>query len=379
MPRINLPPLTRGLLLVVVALSLLNAVLRTNRWRNSLDSTPSAIAATNYLSSPQWAIPYLVLIPTKSIRYPWTFVTGALVENNLASMAISASVVYFGGKYLERAWGSREFAKAILCITMIPNIVTFFIYALWHGVTGHSPEFPTPLNGLVALEAGFLVSLKQLVPEHTVSIFKGVIRMRIKHFPAVFVVANMLSGPFLGTDTALWLSLFGFLTSWIYLRFFRISEISSTATAGHGSVVKGDASDTFAFVAFFPDVIHPILAPICDGAYNTLVQMRLCTPFSDEDIEAGNESAASRSEAGLPSIMNNRGSGGGGRRAEAERRRALALKALDQRLSAAAANRTASPAPTVTTIQATLTSEIPSTNTGAADADNATTAKEAQL
>ena len=191
----------------------------------------------------------------------------------------------------------------------------------------------------MAVEAGFLVALKQLVPEHTVSLFKGVISMRVKHFPTIFVLANMLSGPLLGTDTAFWLSFIGFSVSWIYLRFYRITEITSTATGGEGATMKGDASDTFAFVAFFPDAAHPFLAPICDGVYNTLVQLRICTPFSDEAIEAGNESAASRSE-GLPSIMNGRG--GSGRRAEAERRRALALKALDQRLNAAAANRTTS-------------------------------------
>lgn len=181
--------------------------------------------------------------------------------------------------------------------------------------------------------------------------------MRIKHFPAAFVIANMLSGPLLGTDTALWLSLFGFTTSWVYLRFFRISEISSAATGGEATIMKGDASDTFAFVAFFPDAIHPILAPICDAIYNTLVQLRLCTPFSEEAIGVGNENAASRSEAGLPSIMNSRG-GGGGRRAEAERRRALALKALDQRLNSAAAP-VRSSNPPVTTMQATLTTDKP--------------------
>ena len=222
---------------------------------------------------------------------------------------------------------------------------------------------PTPLNGFVALEAGFLVSLKQLVPEHTVSIFGGVIRMRMKHFPAVFVLANMISGPLLGTDTALWLSLFGFLTSWTYLRFFRISEITSSATAGEGARMKGDASDTFAFVAFFPDVIHPYLSPVCDGIYNILVQLRLCTPFSDEAIEAGNETAASRSEAGLPSITNSRGGGGGGRRAEAERRRALALKALDQRLNAAAATRSTN-AP-ITNVQASLNENASSSDMAA--------------
>ena len=220
-----------------------------------------------------------------------------------------------------------------------------------------------PIQGLIAVEAGFLVALKQLVPEHTVSLFKGVISVRIKHFPAIFVLANMISGPVLGTDTAFWLSLTGFYTSWIYLRFFRISEITtSSATGGEAATMKGDASDTFAFVAFCPDAVHPFLAPVCDGLYNALVQLKLCAPFSQEAVEVGNESAASRSEGGLPNIMNGRG--GGGRRAEAERRRALALKALDQRLNAAAANRTAS-AP-ISSTGPSIAGDVPETAGGAA-------------
>jgi hypothetical protein len=236
---------------------------------------------------------------------------------------------------------------------------------------------PTPIQGLVAVEAGFLVGLKQLVPEHTVSLFKGFISCRVKHFPAIFVAANMLSGPLLGTDTAFWLSMIGFLVSWVYLRFFRITEIStSAATSGEGTSMKGDASDTFAFVAFFPDIMHPFLAPVCDGVYNALVQMRLCTPFSSEAIEAGNENAASRSE-GLPSIMNGRGPGGG-RRAEAERRRALALKALDQRLNAAAANRSTSAPITNATLADPSAAEV-SEISAAAGADDSATVEETQV
>jgi hypothetical protein len=195
---------------------------------------------------------------------------------------------------------------------------------------------------MLALSAAFLVSLKQLVPEHTVSLFNSLLRIRIKHFPALFVLANMLSGPLLGTDTAFWLAMFGFLTGWLYLRFYRISDIGATESAT-GGVMKGDPSETFAFVSFFPDVFHPVLAPVCDSVFNALVQLKLCTPFSDSAIETATENAASRSEGGLPSIMNQpggaAGGGGGGKRAEAERRRALALKALDQRLNAAAVSR----------------------------------------
>ncbi|GIZ39609.1 hypothetical protein CKM354_000298800 [Cercospora kikuchii] len=346
MPRINLPPVTRAVLLLLIAASSLNAVIRTTKWRQSLDSTSSA---ANYLSSPRWAVPYLVCVPTTSLRYPWTVLTAALVENNVVSLVISSAVVFFGGRYLERAWGTHDFAKFIIVVTLIPNVITFILYAIWHAFVT-APEYPTPLNGQVALAAGFLVALKQLVPEHTVSLFKGVISMRLKHAPAVFVLANMISGPVLGTDTAFWLSLLGFWISWIWLRFLRVSTLSTVATGGTDTIIIGDASDTFSFAAFFPDVLHPVLSPICDGIYHILVQLRLCTPFSEEAIEAGNENAASRADGVLPSFNDSRA--GSSRRAEAERRRAIALKALDQRLNAAAANRSAPTA--VTTVQASL-------------------------
>lgn len=170
----------------------------------------------------------------------------------------------------------------------------------------------------------------------------------MKHFPAIFVLANSLSGPLLGTDTAFFLSWSGFLTAWIYLRFFRAAPSLATSATGEGAVMKGDASDTFAFAHFFPEPIEKLLSPVCDSIYDVLVQAKVCTPFSTEDVEAGNEQANARAEGGLPSLMNGGGGGGGGggkaggRREEAERRRALALRALDQRLNAAAASRATS-------------------------------------
>lgn len=169
--------------------------------------------------------------------------------------------------------------------------------------------------------------------------------MRVKHFPAIFLAANTISGIVLGTETAMFLAYFGFMTAWVYLRFFRVSPSLSSSATGDGSVIKGDASDTFAFAHFFPEPIQTPLGALADGLYNTLISLKVCTPFSDQDIEAGNEQASSRAEGGLPSIMNPNSRGGrGGTRAEAERRRALALKALDQRLQAARPPTTAAPA-----------------------------------
>jgi len=124
--------------------------------------------------------------------------------------------------------------------------------------------------------------------------------------------------------------------SWTYLRFYRRTEIA-TAVTGDSSLTRGDASDTFSFASFWPDALHPFLNPVAEIMYNILVALHLCTPFSAEATETANEAALSRSEGGLPSIMNSRAgrSAPSGSRVEAERRRALALKALDQRLHAA--------------------------------------------
>lgn len=104
------------------------------------------------------------------------------------------------------------------------------------------------------------------------------------------------------------------------------------------------------------------IAPLCDAIYSLLVTARICTPFSSDDVDAGNEQASARAEGGLPSIMNPNGGGSkiGGRREEAERRRALALRALDQRLNAAASNRSSSqPAPARSIANDTMTVPAP--------------------
>ena len=218
------------------------------------------------------------------------------------------------------------------------------------------------IQGSFALQGAFLVAFKQLVPEHTVTILKGIAKVRVKHFPAMFLVGHTISGFVIGTDTALVLAWAGFFTSWTYLRFFKKQTDFSSTGAGE-IIIKGDASETFAFAYFWPDIVQPPIAALADGIYNALVALRILTPFSAEDVETSNTQASVRSEGGLPSLMNQGGRSGtrGGKREEAERRRALALKALDQKLNAAATNKPQTSA----NPQATENSEQAATNNAA--------------
>lgn len=130
-----------------------------------------------------------------------------------------------------------------------------------------------------------------------------------------------------------------------------------TGTGTGGTTLRGDASETFAFAYFFPDVLQPPIRAVSDNVYNLLVTLKICTPFSAEDIQLSNDQANARGDGELPSLLN-QGSrrAGGGKREEAERRRALALKALDQRLQAVTASRHQStpsiPAPTSISVAA---------------------------
>lgn len=142
------------------------------------------------------------------------------------------------------------------------------------------------------------------------------------------------------------LAAFGFLTSWTYLRFYKAVFPDLDASQGPYSL-RGDASETFAFAEFFPGPAKPLVAAISDQVFNVLVAMRLCTPFSAAEVSAA---AGAGGAGGSGGYHGHRGAAPGSARAEAERRRALALKALDQRLHAATAGRGgagASPASTI--------------------------------
>lgn len=356
--RVNIPPATRALLITQLALSFLYNVAR---WRQ-LDDHPATAAVPH--STPR--VPYLTLVPSTFYYYPWTILTATFVEQNIFTVLINGATVFYGGKYLERAWGSKEFGKFILVVALIPNALSILVYLFWGAISGSTVRgygggfFPddqcttacmmpaddpissrlTQICGGVALQASFLVAFKQLVPEHTVTILKGIIKMRVKHFPAIFLLLNTLSGVFFGTDTATVLAWFGLLTSWTYLRFFKYQpDMTGISTNGLG--LKGDASETFTFATFFPDAIQPPISFVADRIYTFLVAVKVIHPFSAEDIASSTENAVARGHAGLPSLLSNPGSASraAGKREEAERRRALALRALDQRLQAATASK----------------------------------------
>jgi hypothetical protein len=125
------------------------------------------------------------------------------------------------------------------------------------------------------------------------------------------------------------------LTSYTYLRFYKsqLPDLDSSQP----TTLRGDASEAFAFSEFFPDAAKPFVSQVSNSVYSVLVAVKICGPWQAQ--EGGNGHRAV--QRGTP----------GSARAEAERRRALALKALDQRLNAATSGGTKASQATVVQVQ----------------------------
>jgi hypothetical protein len=143
--------------------------------------------------------------------------------------------------------------------------------------------------------------------------------MRVPRFPILYVLlVTLLTFTPLLTAASFFLAIFGFLVSWTYLRFYKTAF--PDLDTSQPTRLRGDASETFAFSEFFPEPLRPAVSTFSTVVYNVLVTARVCAPFSAADV------SASRGESFIQR------SAPGSTRAETERRRALALKALDQRL-----------------------------------------------
>jgi membrane associated rhomboid family serine protease len=128
MARINLPPLTRSLLAAVVVFTLLNFALRpSSNWVEKVEKPLIGVGD---------GVPYLSIVPGRSLVYPWVFALATVVEQNVLGLAVTGLTIFYGGRYLERAWGSHEFTKFVLFVAMIPNMLSFLLYITAYLVTG---------------------------------------------------------------------------------------------------------------------------------------------------------------------------------------------------------------------------------------------------
>ncbi|KXS17552.1 DUF1751-domain-containing protein [Gonapodya prolifera JEL478] len=290
-------PVSRTLVVVVSSLTILNHL--SFRYQTTVGDNDSKPLIN----------PMLGLVPGYWM-YPWVFVTAGLFETRLVSFIGNILFVWFGGRYLENLYGTKELAIFVLLVNAVAYFLTMIAYIVLYATTGKSQLlYETQANGLLSISSAFLVAFKNVVPEHRVSFFQDLLSIKVKYLPSIFVVL-FLSLMSVGVVHAEgFLVLFGTAISWIYIRFFKRQD-----------GIRGDRSETFSFASFFPELAHPIVKPVSNMVFEILKNFGLCSVASSEIGSAPDNELPRRKPPP------------GSEEADAERRRALALKALELRL-----------------------------------------------
>ncbi|XP_072026842.1 transmembrane protein 115-like [Amphiura filiformis] len=251
--------------------------------------------------------PGLIFPPSFRI---WTLVTHAFVEVHFWFVVIGVSVTVLCGRIVEPLWGALEmlifFAVSTVGSAILSSMIYLFMYMTSFNV---DYLFDTHFYGLPGYCAGVFVALKQLCGDQELS--RGAVKLRIGDLPLVILVAVLLLriiGIVAGTYLCMTGS--GILVSWVYLRFYQRQSDGKE---------KGDMSDSFTFASFFPEVIRPPIAILANTVHSFLVRIKVCK----KQVRKYDVGAPSPITITLP----------GTDPADAERRRQIALKALNERLS----------------------------------------------
>ncbi|KAJ1653058.1 hypothetical protein IWQ61_006739 [Dispira simplex] len=268
------------------------------------------------ISSTQTAQSYLVLYPGLILTRPWTLVLTAWIETDWLVLLIHLGCLALMGSSVERWFQWFEYLKFVWVVNIVAPVAVFFIYVCTFAASRNIGYlYNVSIHGLPALISGLTVALKQTIPEHKVVLYHRLGSFRIKYLPLLYILSMGTVSLVLNAYASCWLLIAGVVSAWFYLRFFK-----------YYNGIRGDLSEAFSFATFFPDTVQPPVAFVCNRIFNVFVWLRVLKPLSEYtavNLEQGNPTPRP------PTALF------GSEETDAERRRALATKAVELRLQAA--------------------------------------------
>ncbi|BFF93184.1 transmembrane protein 115 [Drosophila madeirensis] len=242
----------------------------------------------------------------------WTAFTFCFIELHWWEVAVDVVTVGLCGKMLEPLWGQLEMFKFFALSNFGVSLLTTIYYLFYYMVTKNPTIlFDVHIHGLAGYVAGICVAVRQIMPDHL--IFKTRYgRLTNRNVPLTVLIMAIISwaiGLLDGTYPAMFAS--GSLVSWIYLRFYQ-----------HHPNGRGDSSESFTFVSFFPSVSQPFISVLVNPIYNCCLRAGVVkTPTPLRTISTASLTSISVQMPGADPH-------------DIERRRQIALKALSERLKA---------------------------------------------
>ncbi|KAI3656541.1 hypothetical protein MP638_003493 [Amoeboaphelidium occidentale] len=258
--------------------------------------------------------PIVLYASAQRLPFIWTFLTAPFYEINALSAVLNMIFFYVTSRYVEGTLQMKEYLKFLLLISTLPTLAVSLLYFVLYALSFDLSELEVMIYGGTGVQMGLLVVLKQLIPEHSIKLFKGFVTFRVKYVPLAFfsLILIMSLLRLMSGMVQIFLAINGFLCSWIYLRFF-----------------LQDRSESFSFLSFLPETLRSILRPLVRLIYHSFVLLKILKHVpSRNDGLLGGSSFDNSSGLGLSQSQRTMSND----IQEAERRRALALKALETRL-----------------------------------------------
>ncbi|RZB61087.1 Rhomboid-like protein 19 isoform B [Glycine soja] len=238
----------------------------------------------------------------KTIPFAWNLITAGYVEQSIYGVVVSTLSLLFIGKLLEPIWGSREFFKFIFVVNLLTSVCLFITAIAFYYITRLETYLYMPLSGFHGVVSGFLVGVKQIIPDQELPFIK----IKTKWLPSITVLLSIaISFWTLEATAYLPTIISGTYISWIYLRYWQRKPETKH---------RGDLSEDFAFSTFFPEFLRPVIDPIA-----SIFHRMLCGRY-----DASNDDGYSLENEPLP----------GSDSIEASRRRERGARALEERLAA---------------------------------------------
>jgi len=273
--------------------------------------------------------------------YVWNLLTSGFFEPRLFLALFTCGGILLFGDKLESVWGPKQYVIFVVGIHLAIAVATFFTAYVCY-VLDMQWMMSQYYSGFLGVLAALTVALKQSMPD--VELTVAFISLRPKYLPFLltstglcvdFIVRN---GPHAmsiatkdgsappGSQTPF--LVYGSLFGWAYLRFLQAKE----TTTADGAPIHGDLSESFAFHTLFPEPFQPLIAALCAFIYAMVRALGCCGVWHkqyeehlvatrvvvDEDDHIFGDMSQGRSIASST--------------ADAERRRKLALQALEARL-----------------------------------------------
>ncbi|XP_062013932.1 rhomboid-like protein 19 [Rosa rugosa] len=186
----------------------------------------------------------------RTIPFVWNLVTSGYIEQSIFGVVVSTLGLLFIGKLLEPVWGSREFLKFIFVVNFLTSICIFITAIALYYITRKETYLYMPLSGFHGVLSGFLVGIKQMIPDQELPLLK----IKAKWLPSLSLLLSIAIS-FWTAESATYLPIliFGTYMSWIYLRYWQRKPETK---------LKGDPSEDFAFSTFFPEFLRPVIDPV---------------------------------------------------------------------------------------------------------------------